>query len=181
MKIVILSCKEFTKAKNLKKGRLKNDSFWYRYIYPKNLNLFRNEKLVAPEISHGGNFSYDKNGEFYSTTTVYGYIKKNDVFENYKTLMALLNSQLFWWYLVNTGTVLANNYFRFKPNYIFPFPLPILSIKEDEKLTLLVDEILLSKQQYPAVKTTELELKINAFIFELYDLTQEEIDVINTV
>jgi hypothetical protein len=38
------------------KGRLEKDNFWYRYIYPKNLILFDNEKLVAPEISRKGNF-----------------------------------------------------------------------------------------------------------------------------
>ena len=40
--------------------------------------------------------------------------------------MGLLNSRLFWWYLKNTGTVLANGFFRFKPDYIKPFPVPEL-------------------------------------------------------
>ena len=35
------------------KGRLQNDDFWYKYIYPKNLVLFNHEKLVAPDISMG--------------------------------------------------------------------------------------------------------------------------------
>ena len=56
-------------------GRLMHDDFWFRYIYPKNLILFANEKLVAPEISLGGNFAYDEKGNFYSTTKIYGYIK----------------------------------------------------------------------------------------------------------
>ena len=77
------------------KGRLKSDKHWYRYIYPKNLTLFANEKLVAPEISLGGNFSYDLNGEFYSTTKIYGCIKKQDVKEPYHFWLALFNSQLF--------------------------------------------------------------------------------------
>jgi hypothetical protein len=38
--------------------------------------------------------------------------------------LALLNSKLCWWYLVNTGTTLANGYFRFKPDYINTFPIP---------------------------------------------------------
>ena len=38
--------------------------------------------------------------------------------------MALLNSRLCWWFLSNTGTVLANGFFRFKPDYIKPFPVP---------------------------------------------------------
>lgn len=62
--------------RNREKGRLMNDNFWYRYIYPKNLTLFDHEKIVAPDISYGGNFAYDENGRFYQTTTIYGYIKK---------------------------------------------------------------------------------------------------------
>lgn len=38
------------------RGRLKNDPFWFRYIYPKNLNLFDKEKISQPDISLGGNF-----------------------------------------------------------------------------------------------------------------------------
>lgn len=105
-------------------GRLKSDEFWYRYIYPKNLALFDNEKLVAPEISYGGNFAYDFNGEFYSTTKIYGYIKKKDVIESYKFWMALFNSRLFWFFIQNTGYVLRGGYYTFKTDYINPFPVP---------------------------------------------------------
>lgn len=115
-------CKE--ELRNREKGRLRNDDYWFRYIYPKNLVLFDNEKLVAPDISMGGNFALDTKGEFYQTTTIYGYIKKSDIQENYKFWMALLNSRLCWWFLSNTGTVLANGFFRFKPDYIKPFPVP---------------------------------------------------------
>ena len=64
--------------------------------------LFSKEKLVAPEISFGGNFSYDKNGHFYSTTTVYGYIRKENIRITYETLLAIMNSRLCWWFLKNT-------------------------------------------------------------------------------
>ena len=54
--------------------------------------------------------------------------------------MAILNSQLFWWYLVNTGTVLANGYFRYKPNYLKSFPLPPkISNQKAKILETLVD------------------------------------------
>ena len=125
-----------TELRGREKGRLENDIFWYRYIYPKNLTLFSKEKLVAPEISLGGNFSYDINGHFYSTTTVYGYIRKENIRITYETLLAIMNSRLCWWFLKNTGTVLANGYSRYKPAYLFPFPMPKIEkqkIKEYKK------------------------------------------------
>lgn len=115
-------CEE--ELRNREKGRLRNDDFWFKYIYPKNLALFDNEKLVAPEISYGGNFAYDKDGIFYSTTKIYGYIKKKDITEGYKFWMALFNSRLFWFYIQNTGYVLRGGYYTFKTNYVSPFPVP---------------------------------------------------------
>ena len=171
-----------TILRDREKGRLKNDSFWYRYIYPKNLVLFNKEKLVAPEISQGGNYAYDEKGEFYSTTTIYGYIKKPVVKESYKCLMGILNSQLFWWYLVNTGTVLANGYFRYMPHYIKPFPLPSSISNETEKAIVdLVDQISITKYNSPQTKCIEIEELINKIIFDLYQLTLDEVEWIRSM
>lgn len=130
--------------RNREKGRLKNDEYWYKYIYPKNLVLFENEKLVAPDISIGGNFAYDEKGLFYETTTVYGYVKRKEIKEGYKFWLALFNSRLFWWYLKNTGTILANGFFRFKPDYIKPFPVPDLQqTSKGEKIVERLTDFLL--------------------------------------
>jgi hypothetical protein len=137
------------------------------------------EKLIAPEISKGGNFSYDKNGDFYSTTTIYGYIKKSEVREDYKCFMAILNSKLFWWFLVNTGTTLANSYFRFKPNYIKPFPVPPISEELELSLTILVDKIMEMKQLNKPMDCSVLEKDIDRIVYTLYNLSDEDIAVIN--
>ena len=161
------------------KGRLEKDNFWYRYIYPKNLVLFDNEKLVAPEISKQGNFSYDKKGEFYSTTKIYGYIKKDNVAEDYKFWLGLLNSQLFWFFIQNTGYVLRGGYFTFKTDYIQPFPVPD-SIPTDiyESISETVDSILKMKAENIKNDTTELEKTIDKCIYSLYKLSKEDVAII---
>ncbi len=179
-----------TVLRNREKGRLQNDEYWYRYIYPKNLTLFDNEKLVAPDISLGGNFAYDEKGVFYQTTTIYGYIKKEHISESYKFWMALLNSRLFWWYLTNTGTTLANGFFRFKPDYIKPFPVPekipteITSVVET-----LVDYILYIKAENNPISdlvsnkfiSDYFERIIDGCIYELYfpkHIKDNDIDIV---
>ena len=92
--------------------------------------------------------------------------------------MAILNSQLLWWYLVNTGTVLANGYFRFKPNYINPFPIPEITPEVALVLEKLVDKILSFKSSDPSVDVKEIEEKINKIVYELYNLTLEEIELV---
>jgi len=162
------------------KGRLMNDDFWFRYIYPKNLVLFDKEKLVAPEISLGGNFSYDPNGEFYATTKIYGYLKKQDVKECYLFWLGLFNSQLFWFYLQNTGYVLRGGYFTFKTDYINPFPVPgSISPIAESKISALVEKILLEKIIEKEADIKALEKEINNLVYRLYDLTYAEVKVID--
>lgn len=157
-------CEEVLRGRE--KGRLKDDDFWFKYIYPKNLVLFDNEKLVAPDISMGGNFTYDSKGIFYQTTTVYGYIKKHEVKESYKFWMALFNSRLFWWYLKNTGTVLANGFFRFKPDYVKPFPVPeTISSFAEQLVSTLCDYILFIKSQ----ETNLSDLVSNKLISDYFE------------
>jgi len=159
------------------KGRLKNDDFWYKYIYPKNLIQFHYKKLIQPDISLGGNFSYDEAGEFYQTTTLYGYRKFDKIKESYKFYMSIFNSKLLWWYLTKTGTVLTNNYFRFKPDYLNPFPLPkIKNIQDIKPFEILVDEIIKLKEQN--IDTKKLEDEIDKMVYKLYDLSDEEIKII---
>ena len=166
--------------RNREKGRLLNDDFWFRYIYPKNLTLFDEEKLVAPDISMGGNFAYDHNGEFYQTTTIYGYIKKENVKCTYKALMAILNSQLCWWFLQNTSAVMANGYYRYKPAYINPFPMPSdeAILKVEPELEKLVDELTYYKANNIIDKMQEKEEEINKIVYRLYNLSEEEIKTV---
>ena len=164
-----------TLLRGREKGRLKNDIYWYRYIYPKNLTLFQSPKLVAPEISLGGNFSYDGNGQFYSTTTIYGYIMKESCNVSYETLMAILNSKLCWWFMSNTGTVLAQGYYRYKPAYLKPLPIPQISKETDSEIKSLVAG--LAKQDESNRRF--LERKIDIAIYNLYSINDDDIELIN--
>lgn len=163
------------------KGRFNINGEWFQFGRKQGINFAEKEKLVAPEISFGGNFTYDENGRFYSSTTIYGYIKRKGVTDSYKSLLAILNSQLFWWYLVNTGTVLANGYFRFMPHYTKPFPMPEIPLKIALSLEKLVDEILVVKAKDKNANTKQFEEKINDIVFGLYNLTSEEIELIKKV
>ena len=179
--------------RNREKGRLHNNDYWFRYIYPKNLVLFDNEKLVAPEISYGGNFAYDKEGVFYSTTKIYGYIKKKDVTVGYKFWMALFNSRLFWFYIQNTGYVLRGGYYTFKTNYVSPFPVPeSKQISKGEKIVEKLTDFLLylydSNNDDILTHTsnkrlaTHIEEIIDMIVYELYfeqHMKNNQIDVIS--
>ena len=118
-------------------------------------------------------------GEFYSTTTVYGYIKKGDVPEDYRFWLGLLNSQLFWFFIQHTGYVLRGGYFTFKTDYVQPFPVPKkIPIEIVNEIESLVENILKEKKENPKNSTLALEKKIDKIIYQSYGLNDLEISII---
>ena len=152
------------------------DGEWFQYSRKQGISHAEYEKLVAPEISKGGNFSYDYKGEFYSTTKIYGYIKKESIAEDYKFWLGLLNSQLFWFFIQSTGYVLRGGYFTFKTDYIQPFPVPeIIPIDIYENTIKTVDHILDIKAKNTKNNTSQLEKTIDNYIYSLYCLNENDI------
>lgn len=166
--------------RNREKGRFDIDNEWFQFGRKQGISNGGTSKLMAPDVSMGGNFTFDSEGEYYSTTTVYGYIKSKDFAESYWYLMPFLNSQVLWWYLKNTGAVMANGYFRFKPDYLKPFRLPnpqaIYEVEVVSKCLYIIE----TKSSY-----FEVFSKIsNAVVFNLYfpdHMKEREIDVLDYV
>ncbi|MEA1893362.1 MAG: Eco57I restriction-modification methylase domain-containing protein [Campylobacterota bacterium] len=158
------------------KGKFSVDGEWYQYGRKQGIVSANKEKLMQPDISLGGNFSYDTNGEFYSTTTLYGYLKYENVEESYKFYMSVFNSKLLWWYLLNTGTTLANGYFRYKPTYLNNFSLPkIKNIEDTKPFEILVDYVMFLKASREIDNFVDnkyiaklFEDVLDAMVYELY-------------
>jgi len=162
---------------NRERGKMKHDKF-YAYIYPKNLTEFEREKIVTPDIASGCQMSLDNEG-IYHTTTIYSFIFKKVSNESIKYYLALLNSKLLWYFVTATGSILRGNYFRFKTNYLMPFPIPSeLSPVDQQPFIALTDQILSQKKSNPQTDTSTLEAKIDRMVYELYGLTAEEIAIV---
>jgi len=113
--------------KNRENGRMNVERDWFLYIYPKNLTKFHHPKIMTQEISLGCNMTYDENGCFYHPTTIYSFVKNTKFEIDEKYYLGILNSKIMWFFLKNTGTELGGGYFRFKTNYLKPFPLPYIA------------------------------------------------------
>ncbi|MGB3452835.1 MAG: N-6 DNA methylase [Moheibacter sp.] len=130
MKIKYPNCFNYLKLNEQKlRSREKNKmnhSRWYSYVYPKNLVLSNLRKLVSPDITMGLNITKD-NHPYCLKNGAYG-IQVYDEFIKYEDfLFCILNSNLLWFFLKNTGNVLRGGYFRFNTKYINPFPIPNLN------------------------------------------------------
>lgn len=172
-------CESILRARE--NGRFDNEK-WYQFGRTQGINQENISKLLCPDICNNTHFVLDNLGEFYFTTTIYGYVR-NEEYKNldYKYLMAVLNSSLTWWFLQKTSVVMRGGFYRIKPAYIEKFCIPKINSKNEklaDELINLVDEILKAKEQDKNANTQELENKINSIVYKLYNLTEEEIKII---
>jgi len=152
-------------------GRFDYDESWFQFSRNQGLNYSGIPKLICPDISFGANYTYDKKGLFFTTATLYGYIKADSINWSYEYLLAILNSKICWFFLSNTGTVLANGYFRFKPNYVNKFSIPAPESYEPLLIDFVNKILDLKSQNKDSMK---LESKIEAIVFHLYKLDENE-------
>jgi|TARA_R110000772_G_scaffold156942_6_gene268189 adenine-specific DNA-methyltransferase len=162
------------------RGKAEKLDEWYAYIYPKNLNKFDQTKLTSMEIcSTHPNVTVNSDG-IYHATTLYSFVKDDETSESYEYFGAILNSNLFWWFLKTTGDTLQGDARRVKTNYVNPFPLPEKPEMDEEiKLTNLTKALIKEKAKPTKFgRIQELETEINEAVYSLYGLGADDIAMI---
>ncbi|EAK3931001.1 class I SAM-dependent DNA methyltransferase [Campylobacter jejuni] len=99
---------------------------------------------------------------------------------NVKYLTAILNSKLIAFWLKHKGKMQGNNY-QIDKEPLLNIPIVTINSKNQkiaDEFINLVDEILKVKEQDKNANTQELENKINSLVYKLYNLTEEEIKII---
>ncbi|EOH5633224.1 Eco57I restriction-modification methylase domain-containing protein [Campylobacter coli] len=99
---------------------------------------------------------------------------------NVKYLTAILNSKLIAFWLKHKGKMQGNNY-QIDKEPLLNIPIVDTNSKNKklaDELINLVDEILKAKEQDKNANTQELENKINSLVYKLYNLTEDEIKII---
>lgn len=146
------------------------------------LEDFEKEKIVYGEIVQEPRFYLD-NGEcelggFYAEAT--SFILTG---EHLRYLLGMLHSKLitFAFKTFYAGGGLGESGYRYKKAFIERLPIPQITTKNQEladKIIALVDKILALKEKDPKANTQRLEKEIDALVYQLYNLTDEEIKII---
>ncbi|MCQ2709560.1 class I SAM-dependent DNA methyltransferase [Helicobacter pylori] len=146
------------------------------------LEDFEKEKIVYSEIVQEPRFYLD-NGEcelgvFYAEAT--SFILTG---EHLHYLLGMLHSKLitFAFKTFYAGGGLGESGYRYKKAFIERLPIPKITHKNQElarKITDCAERILQLKEEDPKANTQELEKEIDALVYQLYNLTDEEIKII---
>ncbi|PDW47963.1 restriction endonuclease [Helicobacter pylori] len=143
---------------------------------------FEKEKIVYGEIVQEPRFYLD-NGEcelgyFYAEAT--SFILTG---EHLRYLLGMLHSKLitFAFKTFYAGGGLGESGYRYKKAFIERLPIPQITEKNQElarKITDCAERILKAKEKDPKANTQKLEKEIDALVYQLYHLTDEEIKII---
>ncbi len=141
------------------------------------LSQFEREKIVYPCImAKEPCFSYE-------TSFAFAMAPANIITSNsdiLKYILAFLNSD-FIYLMLRKFYMGGGIEGELKTNNLEKFPIPKINSKNEklaDELINSVDKILRTKEQDKNANTQELENKINSIVYKLYNLTEEEIKII---
>ncbi|GAA8940114.1 class I SAM-dependent DNA methyltransferase [Helicobacter pylori] len=146
------------------------------------LEDFEKEKIVYGEIVQEPRFYLDngecKLGYFYAEAT--SFILTG---EHLRYLLGMLHSKLitFAFKTFYAGGGLGESGYRYKKAFIERLPIPQITPQNQklaDKITDCAKAILEAKEKDPKANTQELEKEIDALVYQLYNLTDEEIKII---
>ena len=178
---------------NREKGKM-NNSNWYGYVYPKNLELMQSPKILVPDIADRASFAMDEIGE-YTFTSGYGITLKNTIKESPKYILGLLNSKVLNFYIKNVSTQLRGGFFRYFTQFIEQLPIRLIDfkIKSDrenhDRMVSLVEQMMSLHDKLKLVNSPNeknmiekqievIDRQIDRLVYQLYELTDQEIAIV---
>jgi len=161
------------------KARKRDDQgdYWWELRHCTYYHEFEKEKVVWQELAQGSQFALDEQGRFFVSNTAYIMTGTH-----LRYLLGYLNSRLneitySRWYC----TKLGSSGTRWLNQHVLSIPVPPITPQNQpivQQIESLVDQILSIKKQNPDADTSHLEREIDQLVYKLYDLTDEEIKII---
>jgi hypothetical protein len=177
----------FSNVKTRGKGLFDRDDqgdYWWELRHCDYYSEFEKEKIVWQEIVREPSFAYDNTGIYVEAT---GFLMTG---RNLKYLLGLLNSNpvAFFFKTFYAGGGLGEDGYRYKKAFLEQLPLPPITKENQPLADQIVQKVqeILSLTQSPDYgtnkekqqKVKELEKEIDELVYKLYNLTEEEIKII---
>ena len=136
---------------------------------------FKKEKIVWIELTDSGRFALC-NEEIYLLNSAYFLLPPSGI--ESKFLLGVLNSSTIRFYLNLIAETSGMGTSRWINNYVKAFPIPEATCEQQALIIGLVDQILDAKHTDPDADVSDLEKRIDRIVYLLYDLTPEEIAIV---
>jgi len=180
---------------NREHGKMRGPQ-WYGYGRNQALDVVAFPKIFTPDIATCSSFSLDETGEIFFTGGVaggYGILVLPEYSREY--ILGLLNSKLLDWLIKHTATQMRGGYFSYESRFIRNLPIRTVDLSDPtdkarhERMVTLVETMLDLHKPLATAKVshekTAIQRQIDAtdkqidqLVYELYDLTNEEIRIV---
>jgi hypothetical protein len=133
---------------------------------------FEQPKIIYPDIAVSCEFAFD-NSNFLLDCTLF-LIPLNS-----KHLLGFLNSKIAKFFINQICPAIRGDFKRFKSIYVSQ--IPIINATESQRTAIekLVKKCLAAKKSDPNADTSELEKQIDHLVYKLYQLTYNEVKIID--
>lgn len=181
-------------------GKWKHNK-WYAFGRTQNLNEMEQTKIITPSIAKKASFTLDSSDYYYFVGSGggggggYGITLKPNQKIKYEYLLGLLNSHLLDSYLKSYSSPFRGGYFAYNRQYIERLPIKIINFSDPHEKDLhnqivkLVGSMLILQKELSKTTTEQestvlkrqiesTDKQIDQLVYELYQLTPEEIKII---
>lgn len=149
---------------------------WYSYTRKGLIDVFDQQKILVGYIVPQNTYCLDKIGYMFSVGRVFA-IKPNDVTQ-IEPILGILNSKLSEFLMKSLCPIKQGGFYKISSQYLNSFPI----VLDNEDLILeiksIVIDIIHQKKMEEAEPIKILESQIDQLVYKLYDLTDEEIAII---
>ena len=144
------------------------------------------ERIVWRQTADKVIAAYDTSGYYFKKSIHCGILRK-EFCDNihYFYLLALLNSKYLNYLYVKLSNEKGRIFAQVKLNKIRQLPIPNVDIKEQRPFIALVDKVLSITESDDYLQNSQKQAKVKAFeveidqlVYKLYDLTPEEINIV---
>ena len=161
---------------------------WWNFTFALHSEYYNLPKIFTNYRNKQNEFALDEENEylgFTNTTVLFDTNENIDI----KYILTLLNSNVLNFRYKSIGKQTGNGSYEYFENGISKLPIPVISLDEQKPFVILTNEMMKLKQDYHSCNTptekkliqkaiTNTDKKINKIVYELYDLTDAEIKVI---
>ncbi|ODS33594.1 MAG: type IIS restriction/modification enzyme - site-specific DNA methyltransferase (adenine specific) [Candidatus Scalindua rubra] len=195
-------CKKLYFGKHLSRFHLRDTDIWVNYkpkemleeeikrkgkkrpgLWMRDSKIFKREKILSRFVAKEIIATYDNESRFYEHTLHSTHI--TDKRFKTKYILGLFNSRLFKYYYQITNSQGGNIFPQVRISSIENLPIKLVSKKAQENIESLVGRILAItkgedylKDPKKQTKALILEAEIDQLVYNLYDLTPEEIKIV---
>jgi len=168
----LLSYKKKLESRNKVETGIRYEWYTLQRFGSKFWKDFEKPKIIYPNMTKFLPFTLD-NGEYYTNQKCFIITG-----ENLEFLTSFFNSKLFRYCFVDNFPELQGNTRELNKVVFEQIPVKQISENEEKPFITKVDEILKLKKENPQADTIALEAEIDKMVYELYELTEEEISIV---